>query len=86
MSHSRPPHALRGGLAGARRPRAPRAGKSDASELWTNRRHVGPDPVQTRERTACIVGPEGGGTVHPTLGGGCWVMAAAAAIRGVVVS
>jgi hypothetical protein len=50
--------------------RRPRARQSDARQLWTNWCRFGTDPAQTRARTTGIVAPEGGGTAHPTLGGG----------------
>ena len=51
-------------------------------ELRTNRHEFGTDPAQTRARMAGIVDREGGGTAHPTLGGGYWAMAGAGAAEG----
>ena len=37
----------------------------------TRCREVGTDPAQTRASQRAIVDREGGGTFHPTQGGGC---------------
>jgi hypothetical protein len=37
----------------------------------TERHTLGTNPSQTRGEKTAIVNPEGGGSVHPTLGGGC---------------
>ena len=39
----------------------------------TERHKIFTTPSQTREPTTGTVNREGGGTVHPTLGGGCRV-------------
>jgi len=39
----------------------------------TERHTIFTKPSQTREPTRNTINREGGGTVHPTLGGGCMV-------------
>ena len=39
----------------------------------TERHRIVPTASQTRERMTASVSREGGGSVHPTLGGGCLV-------------
>jgi hypothetical protein len=46
-----------------------------AAALWQNRHQIGTVPARTRAPLAGSVDREGGGIEHPTLGGGCWVMA-----------
>jgi len=48
----------------------------------TKRHEVGPDGSQTRANVTGIVALEGGGTAHPTLGGGYWVTARVGAAPG----
>ena len=53
------------------RPAAPRRSHAVAP-LWTNRHELGARRAQTRAPRPASVTAEGGGTAHPTLGGGFW--------------
>ena len=44
----------------------------DVASLWTDCPEVGADPAQTRAPRPASVTAEGGGTKHPTQGGGFW--------------
>jgi hypothetical protein len=50
--------------------------------LWTDRHEAGTKPSQTRQRLAGSVNREGGGTTHPTLGGGIGVTRARGTLEG----
>jgi hypothetical protein len=61
------------------------SGRGRRRGYGTNRREIVTVQSQTRAPERAIVDREGGGTSHPTLGGGCGVAASAdAAAEGVV--
>jgi hypothetical protein len=57
-----------------------RALRRPPAARWTKSHELGTAASQTGTRLAGSLNREGGGTTHPTPGGGCWVMARADAV------
>jgi len=57
-------------------------GGTSRAGLLKNRHELDTNESQTRAPRAGIVSREGGGTTHPTLGGGCTALVAAGAAAG----
>jgi hypothetical protein len=62
---------VRGGPPGAK-PVTAEPRLRGVGSLWMNCPEVGADPAQTRAPGPASVTAEGGGTKHPTQGGGFW--------------